>query len=340
VSAPANRWKLGLFVVAGIGVASTALTWVGFRKLERATHEAWAYFDEALTGLEEGSPVKFRGVTIGVVKGIRVGPDKKHLAVQASLYDDYLVDLGLEPTTLEGDCPLPPNLRAQVVMSWVTSTAFVQVDFLPDPPAGPQQLPFPTRPNTLRTVPSTAKSLEGASRDVLRDLPAIALAAKDLIAELRTEVKAAALPSLAGRLDRVLDLVEQELRSVQQRGTVAAAGAALDAVRAAANSLRADDGPVAVTLHEVQAVLRDLRGELDRGELATTTQSLRGAADGLGTAALAVTAMSRDVQGELANLRAAVRAVERPANLLERDPAALLRGHGAPIRSPLEERNR
>jgi hypothetical protein len=55
------------------------------RELRRSYHVAYAYFDEALTGLEEGSPVKFRGYTIGVVERIRVAPDKKHLRVQPVL---------------------------------------------------------------------------------------------------------------------------------------------------------------------------------------------------------------------------------------------------------------
>lgn len=171
MSAPANRWKLGLFVMTVAGVGIVGSSWLGLRNLERASHPAWAYFDEALTGLEEGSPVKFRGVTIGTVRQIRVGPDKKHLAVEAALYDDYLAGLGFAPGELDDLSPLPEKLRAMVVMSWVTNTAFVQVDFFPDPNGVPQQVPFPTPPNTLRTVPSTAKSLEDASRELFRELP-------------------------------------------------------------------------------------------------------------------------------------------------------------------------
>ncbi|MEO6594653.1 MAG: MlaD family protein, partial [Planctomycetota bacterium] len=94
MTAPANRWKLGLFVVGGSAAMLTGLTWLGMRQLRRAYHTSYAYFDEALTGLEEGSPVKFRGVPIGVVQEIHVASDKKHLYVQAALYDAYLRDLG------------------------------------------------------------------------------------------------------------------------------------------------------------------------------------------------------------------------------------------------------
>ena len=122
MSAPASRWKRGLFVVVGAAVGLGGVAFLGARELRRSTHTAYAYFDEALTGLEEGSSVRFRGVTVGRVERIRFAADKKHLEVQASLYDDYVRDLGLDATQLGAGNPLMQNLRAQVVMSWVTST--------------------------------------------------------------------------------------------------------------------------------------------------------------------------------------------------------------------------
>lgn len=316
MTAPANRWKLGLFVVATGAATISGLTWLGMRELRRAYHTAYAYFDEALTGLEEGSPVKFRGVTIGVVERIRVADDKKHLKVQASLYDDYLADLGLDVSALDDECPLPANLRAQVVMSWVTSTSFVQVDFFPDPPAGPQRVPFPVPANTLRTVPSTAKSLEDASREFLRELPAMAVSARELIEMLRSDLQGARIPELARRLHAVLDAAEQEFAALRQNDTVAGASRALTAAQDAAAALR--------TLAD------SVRTEVTGAALPDTAHGVRDAARSVAT-------LGDDVRVELGNLRAALAAVERLAALLERDPAALLRGRGEPPSSPLQK---
>ncbi|MFK7741247.1 MAG: MlaD family protein, partial [Planctomycetota bacterium] len=122
-SGPGGRWKLGLFVVGGMAIGVFGLLFLGARELRQATRTAYAYFDEALTGLEKGSSVKFRGVTVGVVERIRFASDKKHLEVQAALFDDTLNDLGLSAENLESEDGLLQRLRAQVVMSWVTSTA-------------------------------------------------------------------------------------------------------------------------------------------------------------------------------------------------------------------------
>ncbi|HEX5054716.1 MAG TPA: MlaD family protein [Planctomycetota bacterium] len=329
MTAPANRWKLGLFVVAGGAATLTGLTWIGMRELRRAYHTVYAYFDEALTGLEEGSPVKFRGVTIGIVQEITVAPDKKHLEVAASLYDEKMRRLGLDVERIDEDSPPPENLRAQVVMSWVTSTAFVQVDFFPDPPSGPQQLPFPVKINTMRTVPSTAKSLEDASREVLRELPLMAISARELIDQLRSDVQAAHLPDLARRVQESLRGIDQLLVDLQHLGTVGSATAAMDAVRDAAASLRDENGPLSSALKELQALAASVRTQLDAALLPATAGSVRGAADSLG-------GLGTDLRAELAKLHTTLAAVERLAQLLERDPGALLYGRGASRPSPLE----
>ncbi len=328
MSAPANRWKLGLFVLAASAVVATGSAWLGVHNLERASHPAMAYFDEALTGLEEGSPVKFRGVSIGVVRRIRVGPDKKHLAVEAALYDDYLVDLGFDPVNLDDLSPLPENLRAMVVMSWVTGTAFIQVDFFPDPPKGPQLLPFPAPPNTMRTVPSTAKSLEDASRELLRELPAMASATREFVQLLNTELQAVQAPELSRRAQKLLETIEQKVAEFDVRGTVNSADATLLAARELIGELRTVLG--GASLVETAATAR---AALDR---------LGAASDRLGAASSDVAQqtgdLTREVREQLGQLRATLTAIEKLAELLERDPGALLRGRGAPPRSPIEER--
>jgi ABC-type transporter Mla subunit MlaD len=331
MTAPANRWKLGMFVVGGCAAVVSGLTWLGMREWKKAYHTAFAYFDEALTGLEEGSPVKFRGVTIGKVERIRVASDKKHLQVEASLYDDYLADIGLDVAKLEGDCPLPANLRAQVVMSWVTSTSFIQVDFFPDPPSGPQQLPFAVGANTLRTVPSTAKSLEDASRELLRELPAMAFEARELIAQLRADLAGAQVPELGRRLHGVLAQAERELQTVHDQATVTEATRAFLSIADVVASWQDDQGPLVSALREVHGAAADLRAQVDALQLPATTGSVRAAGD-------SVAAAGDALRNELAQLRRTLGAVERLATLLERDPGALLYGRGKPAGSPLEER--
>jgi ABC-type transporter Mla subunit MlaD len=334
VTAPASRWKLGLFVVAGSAIGLLGVAFLGARELQRSTHTAYAYFDEALTGLEEGSSVKFRGVTVGRVERIKFASDKKHLEVQASLYDDYLSDLGLDASKLDADNPLTRNLRAQVVMSWVTSTAFIQVDYFPDPPRGPQLLPFdvPSDGVTLRTVPSTAKSLESSTREVLRELPRVASTVRELVDLLRTELSAARLPEVSRKLQSLLSKVEKQVDALDAEGAVAAATGALQEVGATAAAFREEREGLRATMAAWTELGRSLQREVEAMALDETSAGVRGAAVHLGGLA----ELRADVRAELHNLRRALAAVERLAAMLERDPGSLLRGRGA-SNSPWKE---
>ncbi len=332
MTAPANRWKLGLFVVTGFVAGGAGLTWIGMRELRKSFSLAHAYFDEAVTGLEEGSPVKFRGVTIGVVDEIRAAPDKRHLEVRAALYDDKLRKLGLDTGALEGSCPLPDNLRAQLVMSWVTSTSFVQVDFFPDPAGGPQRLPFAVPPDqhTLRTVPSTAKSLEDASREVFRELPLVASSVRELVELLRTELQGARVAELSRRAQELLTRLDGVVQDVERQGVVAAAAQALAAVRDGAGALGDPRTPAGGALVELRDLAAQLRSDLAAAQVGATAASLR-------AAAADASGLAGDAGAELGQLRRTLVAIERLMTALERDPGSLLYGRQASP-SPLEAR--
>ena len=72
-----NRWKLGLFVLLGMGLALAAIVLLGARNFNEKTVTYLTFFDESVQGLDAGSPVKFRGVTIGRVATIDVAPDHR-----------------------------------------------------------------------------------------------------------------------------------------------------------------------------------------------------------------------------------------------------------------------
>jgi paraquat-inducible protein B len=331
-----NRWKLGLFVLGGTGALIAGLVWLGIARLQPATHEAWAYFDEAVTGLDVGSPVKFRGVSIGTVASISVAPDKKHLAVHTLLYDSQLTALGLDPGQLEPNCPLPPGLRAQIVTSYLTQTSFVQVDFFSDDPEGTQKFPFQVPVNTIRTVRSTFKSIEAGLRDLLRELPELATEARALLAAARQDLADARLPELSKRFERTLQVAEQRITTLDELPVMQSAHATLDEIKGLAAAWRAPAAPTEALLQDLrelagtlQGLAGDLRKDLAAAEVPATAASLRTAGD-------AAQGLGRDLRAELVHLRGALLAIERLATLLEREPGALLRGRSQ-ANSPLRD---
>lgn len=336
MSAPVDRWKLGLFVVVAIAVLLGAMTWLGMARLQRKTHEAYAFFDEPLVGLEEGSPVRFRGVPIGVVAGITVAPDKKHLAVRTALYDDKLIAIGLDPARLDAGETLPADMRAQVVTSMLTQTSFLLVDFFPAATTPVQRLPFPVPAATIPTVPNTFRNIEEGLRDLLRDLPALMRETSDLVAQARNDLAVLNLPLLGQRAASALQAADETLRNLDRLEAMQAATRSLGSVEALVEEWRAEEGPVRQLGRELGAVATELRQAIAAADAAGTAAGLRGAGAEVGSAGREIAALTQEVRAELPALRAALSAVERLAGLLERDPGALLHGRGTPS-SPLRK---
>lgn len=95
MATPSNHWKLGLFVVTGVVVGLGTVVALGARGLHKETVAYESFMDESVQGLEVGSPVKFRGVTIGNVSQIGVAPDVRHVRLTSELAVQDLVLMGL-----------------------------------------------------------------------------------------------------------------------------------------------------------------------------------------------------------------------------------------------------
>src|SRR6202522_1678945 len=223
MSAPTNHWKLGLFVVVGFAVAMGTLVALGARSLEKATVTYRTYFDESVQGLDVGSPVKFRGVTIGSVHGIGIAPDHQHVEVTCDLVVDELNDLGLN---VVGDrkaprIGIPAELRVQLGSAGITGVKFILIDFfkVSDNPILP--LPFPVPDNYIPSAQSTMKNLEDSVVHAVDRFPEnttqiIAVLGK--VNRILENLDSRQLPDKLGMVlkhaDRVMDDVQTAVRGV------------------------------------------------------------------------------------------------------------------------------
>jgi phospholipid/cholesterol/gamma-HCH transport system substrate-binding protein len=96
MAASTNHWKLGLFVVVGFALTLCTIAVLGARSMRKEVVRYVSYFDESVQGLEVGSPIKFRGVTIGTVGKIEIAPDHRHVEVTNDLGVGELNRLGLD----------------------------------------------------------------------------------------------------------------------------------------------------------------------------------------------------------------------------------------------------
>ncbi len=142
MSKPANKTVIGIFVVGAVALVVVAIVILGSGKLFKRTFTAVCFFQGSVGGLNEGSPVVFRGVKIGSVKDIVLRADPEKLTFTIPVY------IEIEPAKFTVTGPLPKELgqnlktfidrglRATLEMqSIVTGQMQVSLDFYPDKPA-------------------------------------------------------------------------------------------------------------------------------------------------------------------------------------------------------------
>jgi ABC-type transporter Mla subunit MlaD len=265
-----------------------ALFWLGAQRFQRASFPAVSYFDESVQGLDVGSPVKFRGVTVGTVADITIAPDHRHVQVTSDIYVDAIQRLGLgEGAPRRGEEFMNPLLRVQLVSAGITGVRFLQTDFF-----HPQRFPRPTLPfeppwNYVPSAPSTLKSIGDTATDVLNRLPAL------------------------------------EERISETLGTM---NTALGSVNRFVSGLQDENGSFDRLLVQLRGTTRGLGTTVEEAKLADTTTAIRTAAANVSAAANGFDEIREDLQASLGTLRETLDSFRSVADSLERDPSILLRG--------------
>ncbi len=270
-----NHWKLGLFVVTGLATALGAIFWLGLRRLNRDSVPAVTYFDESVQGLDVGSPVKFRGVTLGTVSTITVAPDHRHVEVWMKIYTDALRRMGFK-----AERPMDPSLRPQLASAGITGVKFVQFDTFP-----PDRYPIPdldfTPPERyyVPSVPSTLKSLEEVANELAAKLPKLADQLNDTLVEAKKSLKMlsdlgtwvrgddSGLKRTVASIDEAARTLKDAIREAELARTTSSLRTAATSVDSAASSLGGQSDQLQATLvslREALEAVRSLAARLDR----------------------------------------------------------------------------
>ena len=317
-----NRWKLGLFVLVGCGVALAALLLLGARSWGKKTAEVVSYFDESVQGLEIGTSVKFRGVTVGRVSDIDIARDLRHVQVTCELSVEKVskLDLGISAKGLRRKAPMPPGLRVQLAQTGITGVRFVLIDFF-DPKTNPAEaLPFPTPSNYIPTASSTMKNLEDTFTKTAGRFPEIA----DEAARAMIQVRMVAEQIQAGRLpDRATETMNQANASLAELSKQLKALNLSQLSNEADKNLKEFNG----VLVRTNALLTRLDGE--QGLFHNAERS----ADAIGEVARGARSLGPELELTLREVRGAAHSIKRLADDLDRDPDMLLKGR-AQTRKP------
>jgi paraquat-inducible protein B len=207
MSAKANYFKLGLFIIVTVLLGLGAVLVFGASKLFERKLVLETYFDQSVQGVDVGSKVKFRGVDVGRIRRIDFTRNhyeqakprterRSYVRVEVEMASGALGGMaeGIVRENLEKE--IEKGLRVRLTALGLTGTSYLEVDYL-----------HPTRYEALEVewVPRYpyVPSAPSAFTRIVSSL-------EDLVGELdRIEFQ-----SLAGKADRLLDRATQTVEAL------------------------------------------------------------------------------------------------------------------------------
>jgi paraquat-inducible protein B len=168
MSAKANYFKLGLFILAAIAIAVVMVLALGAGKIFERTVALETYIDDSVQGLDIGSKVRYRGVLLGEVKRLGftaeryeldkpLGQRKPYVLVEAVLNLDRLGPLGDVDVELMKQY-IDQGLRIRVAPQGITGINYLELDFV-DPQVNPP-LPIDWQPSKPYIPSARAKFVQ------------------------------------------------------------------------------------------------------------------------------------------------------------------------------------
>ena len=289
---------LGIFVTVGVILGVAAIIWVGASKYFEKGDRYVTYFNESVQGLQQDSAVKYRGVDVGRVEGIRVAPDNRLIEVVMKIRLKEEVE---------------KNNVAYLRVVGITGIVFIELDRRnpEDPDLSPRidfasEYPIiPSKPSQLRQIFSGIDEivekikqvdLEGLSKSITHS----AKAAEDLLAGPRTQKVLANLESISVNLDQTMARVEMITAEGNLEGIV---------------------GETRAALVEARSLIAVTRDELKALRLAETAEKTNRIVDTLSRTSRTT---ARDLQIMSDNMKRSAETLERLVERLEANPSDLL----------------
>jgi len=258
------------------------------------------------------SPVRYLGVPMGRVTGIRVDPVAATVEIDFEVFTDRLTQLGVDVSQVRRKISmggLSPNLRTQLMSNPVTGEAYLVIDKPAVPPPvialgfTPNRIFIPSMPSMITTVQ--------------KQLPVLLERAEGTLQTLREII--VKLPASLERSDHFFSDMEKIMResqlpafSADSREFFATTSRQIEQMTTELDGLIGKEGTLAKFTEETDA-------ELKAADLSSTTKATRDAASDSRLAADELRRSLPAIRDTLAQLR-------ELARLLEEQPESVVYG--------------
>ena len=297
---------VGSFVLALVAGLLVFTAWIAKVQLDDSRETYRIYFTGSVTGLQQGSPVRYRGVPVGTVSDIRLDPDNV-TRVRVTIQ-------------VQNGTPIMSDSIASLEVQGITGGAYVQIS---GGTVGGKHLTatdadgvltIPSRPSSLTAVVDSAPQLVNRSLEVITRLGELLNGENQkAIGEILDNARI-----LSGELARAGAGLEETMAQARQTlNGFEAVGPQLDRTLAQAReTLATVDGSARQLTGETRELMRSLKRTSDtlNGLMAENREPVRDfTATGLYDLTLLISQL-RDLSGQLS--RVITRIENDPSNFL------------------------
>ena len=365
MSSEVSKFKLGLFVTGGAIIAVVGITVLGAGRYFQKTHRVITYFDESVQGLEQGAPVKYRGVPIGRVSNIYVTGHENLVAVEFEIFDHAF---GGKPAGLRRKAARhcleeqfgKDGCRVQLGLAGITGLRYIEIDA-----TGSKKHPI-LRPKAISpcffvpSIPSTIKILQSdvmvaVHRVAEVDFAGIADELKRLLSESTKLIAGVNTKELTSKLNDVLSEVkkiagyvestthglDEAIADIDLKSAAADLHETIKRVRSLVvkfdkNSQRLleQSHKTMVSVEKLSKKGAEIATRMDErvkaADVPASAKALRTALDKGGRASDKVADLREDARRTLRELNSTLQTIRRFVDYVERNPDAFLSGKREP----------
>lgn len=320
MSKKANPTAIGLFIVCGIALGVVGLLLFGSSKLFTRTRDAIVYFNDSLNGLNEGAPVKYRGVTIGTVKRVMVrynqATNDYAMPVIMELQENLVQERLGEPMAIFTDTSVQERINQGLratLQSESLVTGVLYIDISPRPKAPPpvyHQLvkvyaEIPSEPTEIQQIFNKLASL---------DLKAVETNLNTLLAKVDTVLTKVNMSEISTGVTNLISSVQQLVSSPEITNDLASVRLAMDQYRLLGERLNQRIDPLADSITNSLAEATRALGQI------------KGAAENLRMVIAADSPLRNNLDQSMEQLAAAMQSFSALADFLKAHPNALITG--------------
>ncbi len=264
MSAEANHFKIGVFVVVAAALIVAGVVIFGAGRLFERTVTMESYFDESVQGLTVGAPVKHRGVQVGVVTDIHFADDeyelpaddeklfrfRRYVVVKSKIHDHFPGFSAGDIRTLLAQAS-ERGLRVRLGSQGVTGVVHIEADYM-DPKEfsllpiawTPHDLYVPSAPSRIAVVGAAlgniARDLEKANvHEITKDIDTLVQVLTKLVNEAEVKQVSQEAHAALGELQATFQQTRKLLDNPQIAEAISDAAVAAGGARAAVADLAA-----------------------------------------------------------------------------------------------------